>query len=146
MTWYSISAKYRWCWKQYDKVTTDFKRAPVTEVYNSIITDLRTAFDQLPVTAGQQGRATKAACAHLLAKVYLARGSAVSATQQQVRGTKATDMDSVIYYAGKLVNKELGTFNLVADFAQLFDINNQVNSEVVFSSAVLHQPDQQWWG
>ena len=116
-----------------DKVKTDFKRAPVNEVYNTIITDLRTAFDQLPVTAAQQGRVSKAVCAHLLAKVYLARGSAISTAQQQVRGTKATDMDSVIYYAGKIVNKELGTFALVTDFAKLFDINNQVNSEVVFA-------------
>ncbi|HMF71432.1 MAG TPA: RagB/SusD family nutrient uptake outer membrane protein, partial [Flavitalea sp.] len=116
-----------------DKVTTDFKRASVKDIYNSIIADLQFSFNQLPVTPNEQGRVSKAAAAHLLAKVYLARGSAVSQKQQDIRGTKATDMDSVIYYANKIVNKELGAFSLVPDFAKLFDVNNQVNSEVIFA-------------
>ncbi|WP_431212041.1 RagB/SusD family nutrient uptake outer membrane protein [Puia sp. P3] len=58
------------------KVTTDYKRAAVKDVYASILSDLKKAFDQLPVTPAQQGRATRAAAAQLLAKVYLARGSA----------------------------------------------------------------------
>lgn len=116
-----------------DEVQTSYKRAPVNEIYTTIITDLRFAFDQLPVTPNAQGRASKAAAAHLLAKVYLARGSAVSQQQQTIRGTKASDIDSVIYYAGKIVNKELGAFSLVPDYAKLFDINNQVNSEVIFA-------------
>ncbi|HTF27367.1 MAG TPA: RagB/SusD family nutrient uptake outer membrane protein, partial [Flavitalea sp.] len=102
-----------------DKVKTDFKRASVKDIYNSIIADLQFSFNQLPVTPDEQGRASKAAAAQLLAKVYLARGSAVSQKQQDIRGTKATDMDSVIYYANKIVNKELGTFSLVPDFAKL---------------------------
>lgn len=114
-------------------VKTDFQRAPVNEIYNTVLSDLRAAFDQLPQTTNQYGRATKAAAAQLLARVYLARGSAVSQAQQQTRGTKASDMDSVIYYAGKIVNKELGNFSLVSDFAKLFDITNQVNSEVIFA-------------
>lgn len=116
-----------------DEVKTDFKRTPAKEVYVAILSDLQVAFDQLPVVPAEQGRATKAAAAQLLAKVYLARGSAVSSGQQGLRGTKATDIDSVIYYAGKIVNKELGDFSLVPDFARLFDINNQVNSEVIFA-------------
>lgn len=114
-------------------VKTDFKRSLVKDVYNSMIGDLRVAVSQLPVTAAAQGRVTKAAAAHLMAKVFLARGSAVSAQQREIRGTSATDMDSVIYYAGKVVNKEMGNYALVSDYAQLFDINNQVNSEVVFA-------------
>ncbi len=125
-----------------DKVTTEFKRAPVNEVYNAVLTDLRAAFDQLPVTTNQQGRAAKAAAAQMLALVYLARGSILSPERQQIRGTKATDMDSVIYYAGKIVNKELGTFALVSDYAKLFDITNQANSEVIFAISVLNQYHQ----
>lgn len=116
-----------------NQVKTDFKRAPVKDVYTTIIADMVTAFNQLPITPAEQGRATKAAAAHLLAKIYLARGSAVSTTQQTIRGTKATDMDSVIYYAGKVVNQEVGKYSLVPDFTQLFDITNQVNPEVVFA-------------
>jgi len=115
------------------KVVTDFKRAPVKDVYVSILSDLKRAFDALPVTPAQQGRATKAAVAQLLAKVYLARGSATSQTQQTIRGTQATDIDSVIYYASQIENKQLGTYSLVPDYAQLWDPKNQVNSEVIFA-------------
>jgi len=116
-----------------DKVKTDFKRAPVKDIYVTIIADMVTAVEQLPVTPAEQGRATKAAAAHLLAKIYLARGSAVSAAQQAIRGSKATDIDSVIFYAGKVVRQEIGKYTLVPDYTQLFDINNQVNPEVVFA-------------
>jgi hypothetical protein len=116
-----------------DQVKTDFKRSPAKDVYLSIISDLSFAYDKLPIVPAEQGRATKAAAAHLLSKVYLARGSAVSQKQQDLRGTKSTDIDSVIYYAGKIVNQELGAYSLVPDFAQLFDIKNQVNSEVIFA-------------
>lgn len=115
------------------KVVTDFKRNPVKDVYVSILSDLKKAFDQLPVTAAQQGRVTKAAAAQLLAKVYLARGSATSQPQQSIRGTKSTDLDSVIYYASQIESKQLGTFSLVSDYAQLWDPKNQVNSEVIFA-------------
>lgn len=116
-----------------DKIKTDFKRAPVKDVYESIIADLQFAFQQLPQTAKAQGRVHKASAAHLLSKVFLARASAVSAEQKAIRGTKATDLDSVVHYAGKIVGKELGNFSLVGDFAQLFNISNQVNSEVIFA-------------
>lgn len=116
-----------------DKIITSFKRAPISEIYEAVISDLVYAFDHLPVTVTARGRATKAAAAHQLAKVYLTRASAVSAEQRTARGSKNTDLDSVIYYAGKIVNKELGNFSLVTDFADLFDIKNQVNSEVIFA-------------
>ena len=116
-----------------DKVKTDFKRAPVKDIYTIIIADMVTAVGQLPVTAAEQGRATKAAAAHLLSKIYLARGSAVSAEQKAIRGSKATDIDSVIFYAGQVVRQEIGKYTLVPDYTQLFDIANQVNPEVVFA-------------
>lgn len=116
-----------------DKVKTDFKRAPVKDIYATIIADMVTAVAQLPVTPAEQGRATKAAAAHLLSKIYLARGSAVSAEQKAIRGSKATDIDSVIFYAGQVVRQEIGKYTLVPDYTQLFDIANQVNPEVVFA-------------
>lgn len=117
----------------YDKAKTDFKREAVNVIYDTILNDLRYAYRQLPQAAAAQGRAFKAVAAHLMAKVYLARASAVSSEQQAIRGTKATDLDSAVYYAAKVVNQELGSFSLVSDFASLFDINNQVNSEVIFA-------------
>lgn len=119
--------------KSSDKVETDFKRDAVKDIYASVLSDLKQAFDQLPITPAAQGRATKAAAAHLLARVYLARGSATSQAQQTIRGTQTTDMDSVIYYASQIANQQLGTYALVPDFAQLWDPKNQVNSEVIFA-------------
>ncbi|WP_315823719.1 RagB/SusD family nutrient uptake outer membrane protein [Paraflavitalea speifideaquila] len=117
----------------YDKIKTDFKRTAVKVIYDSVLADLRYAYEWLPLTGKAPGRAYKAPAAHLLAKVYLARASAVSTEQQGIRGTKVTDLDSVIHYASKIVNKELGNFSLVPDYARLFDIANQVNSEVIFA-------------
>ncbi|GAA0526109.1 RagB/SusD family nutrient uptake outer membrane protein [Chitinophaga japonensis] len=108
-------------------VQTDFKRAEVSQVYDAIISDLRFAVDHLPATQGDYGRATRGAARHLLAKVYLTRGSAV--TDQ--RGQKATDMDSVIYYGDQVISS--GNYALVENYARLWDMNNQKNSEVVFA-------------
>jgi len=109
------------------EVKTDFKRAPVADVYNLILDDVRYAVDNLPASQPDYGRATKGAAQHLLALVYLTRGSAV--TEQ--RGQKATDMDSAAYYADQVISS--GTYSLVPDFKQLWHIDNQRNSEVIFA-------------
>lgn len=83
------------------EIRTDFKRAAIADIYKQIITDLRTAVEYLPekVDDSQKGKATSYAASHLLAKVYLTRGSAVT----DVRGQKATDMDSVLYFAENVI-------------------------------------------
>ncbi|WP_353130838.1 RagB/SusD family nutrient uptake outer membrane protein [Parapedobacter pyrenivorans] len=109
------------------EVKTDFKRAPVADVYDLIIEDIRYAVDYLPPSQPDYGRATKGAAQHLLASVYLTRGSAITAQ----RGQKATDMDSAAYYADQVIAS--GTYSLVPDFKQLWHIDNQKNSEVIFA-------------
>lgn len=108
---------------------TDFKRVPVSDIYNLIISDLRYAEEHLRETATgtDLSKATRYAAAHLLAKVYLTRGSAV--TEQ--RGQQATDMDSTYYYAKKVIDSQ--KYTLVKNFENLWDINNMGNSEVIFS-------------
>lgn len=108
---------------------TDFKRAAVADVYKQIINDLRYAEEHLRETATgtDQGKATKYAAAHLLGKVYLTRGSAVN----DERGQKATDMDSAYYYAQRVIDNS--KYKLMNNFADLWDINNMGNSEVIFS-------------
>ncbi len=108
-------------------VQLEFPRATTAEVYNAIIADFVAAATDLPVKQAQYGRATKGAAQHFLAKAYLTRGSAV----KDVRGQKATDIDSAAYYADQVING--GNYALQADFAKLWDINNQNNSEVVFA-------------
>lgn len=116
------------------EIRTDFKRAPVADIYNLIISDLRNAVENLPKEASNKGRATCYSAAHLLAKVYLTRGSAV----KDQRGQKETDMDSTLFYAEKVINS--GMYKLQENFSDLWDINNQGNSEVVFAVQFTTEP------
>lgn len=108
-------------------IRTDFQRAPVADVYHLVISDLRFAVENLPPTQDDYGRATKGAAQHALALVYLTRGSAV--TDQ--RGQQPTDMDSAAYLADEVILSNI--YQLVPDFKDLWDINNQKNSEVIFA-------------
>lgn len=116
------------------EIRTDFRRAPVADIYNLIISDLRNAVENLPKEASNKGRATCYSAAHLLAKVYLARGSAI----KDQRGQKETDMDSTLFYAEKVINS--GMYKLQENFSDLWDINNQGNSEVVFAVQFTTEP------
>ena len=115
-------------------IRTNFKRAPIADIYNLIISDLRNAAENLPVKVATKGRATCYSAAHLLSKVYLTRGSAVN----DQRGQQTTDMDSTLYYAEKVINS--GAFTLQENFSSLWDISNQGNSEVVFAVQFTTEP------
>ncbi|UCH15213.1 MAG: RagB/SusD family nutrient uptake outer membrane protein [Bacteroidales bacterium] len=106
----------------------EWPRIPVAEVYDAIIEDLIYATQKLPETQDDYGRATANAARHYLAKVYLTRGSAVT----EERGQQPTDMDSAAYYADLCINS--GNNALLPDFADVFDIDNQVNDEIVFAT------------
>ncbi len=96
-----------------DKPKTDYVRSPQKEVWRQVISDLRAAWDLLPwapdgKVTDDYGRASKGAAGHLLAKAYLFRhgtldgGSQSVAQMQEDRGAAASDLDSVIYYAGRV--------------------------------------------
>lgn len=106
---------------------TDFKRASLPDIYRQIIADLRFAEEYLRETASKQGEATRYAAAHLLAKVYLTRCSAVA----DQRGQLATDADSALYYARKVI--ESPNYGLLNNFADLWSMDNMGNREVIFS-------------
>lgn len=108
-------------------VRTDFPRSEISEVYQLIISDLRSAVDNLPASQDDYGRATKGAAQHLLALVYLTRGSAV--THQ--RGQQPTDIDSAVFFADEVILSN--NYQLEPNFADLWDITNQRNSEVIFA-------------
>jgi hypothetical protein len=94
----------------------EFPRATVAEVYNQIISDFKAAGPGLPwrYTGADRGRATRAMAYHFLAKAYLTRGSAVA----DQRGQKATDMDSVIFFANDVITNS--GHALEADYGNLF--------------------------
>ena len=118
------------------EIRTDFKRAAIADIYKQIITDLRTAVEYLPekVDDTQKGKATSYAASHLLAEVYLTRGSAVT----DVRGQKATDMDSVLYFAENVIKNS--PYRLQKNFADLWNIDNMGNSEVIFAVQFTSNP------
>lgn len=116
------------------EVRTDFKRATVAEIYNQIISDLEYAVEYLPEKPAATGKTSRYPAAHLLAKVYLTRGSAVN----DQRGQQTTDMDNALKNARMVI--ESGQYALLSDFADLWDIDNQNNPEVLFSVQFNYDP------
>lgn len=100
-------------------------RSPIADVYDAIIADLQFAVDNLPVTASDWGRATKAAAQHALSKVYLTRAGS-SAKQSTDYANAALQAEAVI---------QSGSAKLLPDFADIFaDVpGGERNSEVLFS-------------
>ncbi|SKC86409.1 RagB/SusD family nutrient uptake outer membrane protein [Ohtaekwangia koreensis] len=109
-------------------VNLEFPKSPVADIYSAIIKDMRAAEAILPVTQANRGRITQGAARHFLAKVYLTRGSAVN----DERGQKETDLDSAAYYADLVINQ--GTYSLVSNFADLWNVSNEASSEVILSA------------
>ncbi len=99
-------------------------RATEADMYKAIIADLEASLPDLEdkKASSDYGRATKAAAEHLLARVYLTRGSATKST---------ADYTAAATYAQNVVNRSY--FNLLPDYASVFDENNQINNEVIFA-------------
>jgi len=96
-------------------VETTANRTSKTEIYNAIISDLNEAISALPDSQTDYGRVTKPAAQFLLAKVHLTNGNAQGAVD---------NMTAVINNP---------RFSLLEEWSDLWDINNEENSEVVFS-------------
>jgi len=97
------------------EVETTATRATEDEVYAQIIKDLLFAEEFLPEAQSDFGRATKPAAQALLARVYLTRN------QNEEAAT----------YAKKVINDY--SFALLNDYADLWRIDNPVNSEIIWS-------------
>jgi hypothetical protein len=107
-------------------VKDDIKRAPIADVYNAIITDLTFAAANLPETQKEYARPTRAAAQHLLAKVYLTRGSATI----EPRGQKPSDLDSAAFYAERVIATKGA---LLPNFHDSRRPDNDKNKEVLFA-------------
>lgn len=88
-------------------------RQPVSDVYTAIINDLKDASNVLPNNQSQIGRVTKGGALTLLGKVYL--------TQQEwnLASTTLKQVESLGY-------------QLLSNYADVFDANNQNNRESIF--------------
>jgi len=89
-------------------------RAPKTEVYAQIEADLNFAIGVLNPVAAQKGRATKGAAQALLGKAYL---------YQKKYSEAITILDEV---------RNSGLYSLIPNYADLFSVSNEDNSETVF--------------
>ena len=103
-------------------VNTETNREPVAKVYDLIIADLLAAEAALLDKAAQFGRADRPAVQHLLGEVYLTRAGAA---------TSSPDFALAAAKLSAVANNS--RFALTPRYADLWRIDNEVNSEVVFS-------------
>ncbi|MGS2761664.1 RagB/SusD family nutrient uptake outer membrane protein [Sinomicrobium sp. M5D2P9] len=89
-------------------------RTPVDSFYDQIFEDLEFAVENLPPSSDDYGRANRAAAEAFLARMYLTRGE-----------------DALASRHAKNVINDYG-FSLVDNYADLWDINNVRNPEIVW--------------
>ncbi|MGH2624226.1 MAG: RagB/SusD family nutrient uptake outer membrane protein, partial [Sphingobacterium sp.] len=98
--------------------------ASITDVYQVIEDDLRTAVQNLPATQTDYGRATKPAAEHLLARVLLTRATSEAA--------KDSDYADAATLAEGVINNY--SFRLLDDFASVFVQGaGERNDEVIWA-------------
>ncbi|WP_114750364.1 RagB/SusD family nutrient uptake outer membrane protein [Pleomorphovibrio marinus] len=117
-----------------------FPKSSLEEVYEQIIEDVAFAYEHLPTNV-QQGRVSKWAAGHFLAKLHLNRAQAsefANSGQEHLRmlykGTNATDLDNAIQYATEVIN---GVGELAPDYWTLFDpqvAESNPHQEVLWSA------------
>jgi hypothetical protein len=108
-----------------DDIITEVARTSEADVYAFMIEELEAIKDALPWAASQPGRVSKGAVMHLLGKLYLTRAYK-SFAQEGDFGTAAQTFDAVINDSGN-------SYELLDDFADVFDEFNQNNAEVIWS-------------
>jgi starch-binding outer membrane protein, SusD/RagB family len=110
-------------------VTNETNREPVAKVYDLIIKDLLDAEAALPDKAAQFGRADKPAVQHLLGEVYLTRA-----------GSATSSPDFALAAAKLMAVATNSRFSLLKSYKDIWRIDNEVNSEVVFSIQFTSDP------
>ena len=104
-------------------VETEARRTPVATIYKEgIVPDLQYAVANLPAKTSDYGRATKHAAEGLLARVQLTIGNWAEAEKM----------------AAAVINS--GNYRLLKNYGDLWDIGNDVNSEVVWSIQYTDDP------
>ena len=99
-------------------------RTPQAEIYaQAIVPDLEFAIANLPASQSDYGRATKPAAEFLLGKALLTRSYTSFA-----EGNDAARAETLF---GNVINNY--DFALLDNFASLWDITNQMNSEIIFA-------------
>lgn len=95
---------------------TEATRMPLDQLYPKIIEDMEFAEQNLPPSQNDFGRATSWAAKTALADIYLT----------------LKDYDKAAQYSEEVINN--GAFSLVKPFADLWKLDNENNSEVIWSA------------
>jgi hypothetical protein len=108
------------------------KRATIQEMYAAIVKDLEEAIPDLENKArsAEYGRVTRAAAEHLLAKVYLTKGTS--------EAKAADDFSKAETFANNVI-KNYG-IKLLPDFAKIHEVGNEENEEVIFACQYTYDP------
>lgn len=131
----------------------NLSRASTDEVYNFVIQDLQQAIETLPLASEYEGsdfgRASEGAAKMLLAKVYMQRGSVSTCGICGTMGAtpQSDDYQQAVNLLEDVINS--GEYGLVADYGSLFNLDTEVNEEVIFSIQHITVEgqgrfDQQW--
>lgn len=112
--------------------TKEATRASIPQMYAAIVKDLEEAIPDLENKArsSEYGRATRAAAEHLLAKVYLTKGTSEA---------KAADDFSKASTLANNVIKNYG-ITLLPNFADVHREGNEENAEVIFACQYTYDP------
>ncbi len=104
-------------------------KSPMKDVYEFAIRDLEFAAKYLPEQAGQAGRLTKYSAFGMLSRVYL---SFSGVSDNPNSGTRKQEyLDLAKKAAEKVINS--GPYKLMTNYADLFKIDNNNNSESMFA-------------
>jgi hypothetical protein len=105
-----------------------FPKETMEKIYKQIIADVRFAYNNLPASQTEQGRVTKWAAGHFLAKLYLNRaqasgfqGNSETHLQMLYKGNVPTDLDSVVSLTTEVINGVGGVGALATDYWTLFN-------------------------
>ncbi len=112
-----------------NKVVT---RAPVSEIYDAIISDLQAAIPDLEAVkaSNQYGRVTRPVAQNLLAKVYITRATS--------EAKQASDFASAEPLLKSVIN-DYG-FRLLSSFDQVHQFGNERNDEVIWAIQYTRDP------
>ncbi len=110
--------------EEINTVITTGHRTPEAEVYAQIILDLESILEVLPEASDDYGRATRGAAQHLLARLYLTRG-------YRAYGRGNADFLRAAELAEAVIAS--GTYQLLPDFAAVYDQKNEENAEIIFA-------------
>ncbi|MCR9064220.1 MAG: RagB/SusD family nutrient uptake outer membrane protein [Cytophagales bacterium] len=102
---------------------TEITRTSESAVYDQIIKDFNDAYGDLPAQSSEWGRFTQMAVDGFLTKVYITRATRPFGS--------AADYATAESYGKKVINNY--DRELLADFADIFELGNDENKEAIFS-------------